>query len=254
MLSILYYLLISLLIQFILFIPAYLFKTDKLTDLSYSLSFIVLSLFAFFSNSYSIIKLMLLLMINFWGIRLGFYLFYRINKIGRDKRFDKIRIDFFKFSGFWLLQAMSVFIILLNSLILFSKNLSFISFNNLSIIGVIIWFIGLLIESVSDIQKFKFKKNNKNTWTNTGLWKYSRHPNYFGEMLCWIGIFVFSIFYLDFKYILLSSISPILIIILLRFVTGIPTTEKRLDIKFKNNKSYKEYKQKTNLLLPIKIK
>lgn len=193
-------------------------------------------------------------MINLWAIRLGIYLFYRINKIGRDKRFDEIRIDFFKFSGFWLLQAVSVFVILLNCLLLFSKDLSVLSFNYLSIVGVLVWLVGLLIESVSDCQKFNFKNQNKNTWTNIGLWKYSRHPNYFGEMLCWIGIFVFSIFYLNLMFVLLSLISPLLIILLLRFVTGIPTTEKRLDDKFKNNKEYKKYKQKTNLLLPIKLK
>jgi steroid 5-alpha reductase family enzyme len=254
MLNILYYLLISLLIQIVLFIPAYIFKTDKLTDLSYSLSFIILSLFAFFSNSYNVIKLILLLMINLWAIRLGSYLFYRINKIGRDKRFDEIRNNFYKFSSFWLLQAISVFIILLNSLILFSKDLSFLNFNYLSIVGVFIWLTGLLIESFSDIQKFNYKKNHKNTWTNIGLWKYSRHPNYFGEMLCWVGIFVFSVFYLNVMNILLSLVSPLLIILLLRFVTGIPTTEKKQDSKFKNNKEYVKYKEKTNLLLPIKTK
>jgi steroid 5-alpha reductase family enzyme len=252
MLEILFYLAISLIIQLIMFIPAFLFKTDKLTDLSYSLSFIILGVFAFFSVQYKVVKLILLLMILLWALRLGGYLFYRINKLGKDTRFDNIRNSFFKFLGFWVLQGISVFVILINSLLVFNTNN--LLFNYLSLVGLFIFILGLSIEGISDIQKFNFKQKNKDIWINEGLWKYSRHPNYFGEMLCWIGIFVFSSFYLNTMNIVYSLISPLFIVFLLLFVSGIPTLEKKYDHKFKDNPDYLKYKQKTNFLFPIKLK
>jgi len=253
MLEIFYYLGISLIIQIILFIPAFLFKTDKLTDLSYSLSFVILAFFAFVSTTYDAVKLILLLMIFIWAIRLGSYLFYRINKIGKDTRFDNIRNNFFKFFMFWFLQGISVFLIMLNSIFVFNFESNY-TFNYLSLIGVAIWGLGLSIETISDIQKFRFKQKNKGVWINIGLWKYARHPNYFGEMLCWVGIFVFTVFYLNSINLIYLVISPLFIIFLLLFITGIPTIEKKYDAQFKGNKNYLLYKQKTNLLLPIKLK
>ncbi|MFA5745546.1 MAG: DUF1295 domain-containing protein [archaeon] len=253
MLELFYYLVISLIIQMILFIPAFLFKTDKLTDLSYSLSFVILAFFAFFSSTHDAVRIILLLMILLWALRLGSYLFYRINKIGRDTRFDDIRNNFFKFFMFWFLQGVSVFVIMINSLFIFSSN-SNSNFNYLSLIGVAIWALGLSIEAISDIQKFNFKQNNKDKWINSGLWTYARHPNYFGEMLCWAGIFIYTAFYLNSITLIYSVISPLFIIFLLLFVTGIPTLEKKYDAQFKDNKEYLLYKKKTNLLLPIKLK
>ncbi len=191
-------------------------------------------------------------MIVFWALRLGSYLFYRINKLGKDVRFDKIRTDFKKFFMFWVFQGISVFIISVNAIVLFSKEN--LTFNYLSVIGVLLWTVGLSIEAIADIQKFKFKQKNIKTWTNIGLWKYSRHPNYFGEMLCWVGVFVYSLFYLNLTNVLYSIVSPLFIIFLLLFVSGVPTIEKKYDNKFKDNKDYQKYKQKTNLLLPIKVK
>ena len=248
----LYLLIVSLLLQYLLFIPAFLFKTDKLTDLSYSLSFVLLSLLTIYFNKLSIVKLILFLMILFWALRLGGFLLYRVLKLGKDVRFDNIRNSFSKFFVFWTLQGISVFIILLNSFFIFLNPES--KFKFFSIIGMLIWLIGFIIEGISDIQKFKFKQKNKDVWINEGFWKYSRHPNYFGEMLCWIGIFVYSFFYLNTMYVVYSLISPLFIMFLLLFVSGIPTLEKKYDDKFKDNPDYLRYKQKTNLLFPIKLK
>lgn len=250
--NILYLLTISLLLQYLLFIPAFLFKTDKLTDISYSLSFVLLSLLVIYLTKLSTASLILFILIFLWALRLGGYLLYRVLKLGRDVRFDNIRTNFYRFFIFWTLQGVSVFIILLNSFFVFLNTEN--KFNYLSIIGIVIWAIGFIIEGISDIQKFKFKQKNPKSFVNVGFWKYSRHPNYFGEMLCWIGIFIYSIFYLNLSYILISIISPVYIIFILMFVTGIPTLEKKYDIQFKDNKEYLVYKQKTNLLLPIKLK
>ena len=112
------------------------------------------------------------------------------------------------------------------------------------IVGAIIWIIGLIIESFADAQKFSFKKKNKGKFIQTGLWKYSRHPNYFGEMLCWIGIYVFAGVWLW------GLISPLYIIALLVFVSGIPLLEKKADAIWGKNKAYQKYKKETSVLIP----
>jgi steroid 5-alpha reductase family enzyme len=247
MVEIFYYLLISLGINIIMFIPGFVFKTDKLTDLSYSLSFIILIIISAIFSTLSWQKIILLLMIIIWGLRLGIFLFIRIQKMKYDKRFDGIRESFFRFLKFWVLQGLAVFVILLPSIFFMSENL-----NKICGIGFIIWALGLIIESVADFQKYRFnqKKVNKGKFISTGIWKYSRHPNYFGEMLCWTGIYLFTFNSFNLAQTLIGLISPLFIIILLLFVTGLPPLEKSADLKWGKQKDYKDYKRKTSILIP----
>lgn len=249
---IIYSLLISLFIQAIFFTFAFIFKTDKLTDLTYGLTFILLSVIAVIaSKDISIHKGILLSMIILWATRLITYLFYRINKMKKDSRFDEMRSKFFKFAQFWFLQGISVWIIMLPSS-LFLVKLNDINISVVSILGVIIWFIGLTIETTADIQKFKFKNNpkNKGLWIQSGIWKYSRHPNYFGEILCWIGIFLFISPALNgWEY--LTIISPLYITTILLFVSGVPILEKRYNERYKDNEEYQGYKRTTSLIIPL---
>jgi steroid 5-alpha reductase family enzyme len=124
--------------------------------------------------------------------------------------------------------------------------------NAIMVLGIVIWISGLLIETISDWQKFSFKNNpnNKNLWIQSGLWKYSRHPNYFGEMLCWWGIFIFVLPFIQ-GLSWLTIIGPIFITFILLFVSGIPPLEKRYDKKFADNKKYQDYKKKTSILIPL---
>jgi steroid 5-alpha reductase family enzyme len=232
----------------LMFIPAFIFKTDKLTDISYSISFIAVSLFLFIKSEQNIVQTVLLAMILLWAIRLGTYLFIRISKTGKDKRFDGMREHFWKFSKFWLLQGFSVWVIMLSATVNFSND--GISLSVLHILGVSIFLIGLVIETVADYQKFVFKSNSENTgWTNVGLWNRSRHPNYFGEMLVWIGIFTFSIISLPTLNIIVSAISPVYIITILLFVSGVPLLEKKYDKRYGENPEYKKYKEETSLVI-----
>ena len=150
----------SLIIQAVLFVPAFIRQTDKLTDFSYGLTFIILALFGLLQSAQTIGHYLLSLMIIIWALRLAVDLVIRIRKIRRDKRFDGMREKFFSFAGFWLLQGVSVWAIMLASSFYF---FNVASFNLLSLIGFIIWLIGLLIESVADQQKYKFinDENNK---------------------------------------------------------------------------------------------
>ena len=244
--------LIILVLQVIFFAYAVWNKTDKVTDLSYGLTFIIASLYAYLINinNSSIFRFILLLLVTLWGLRLSIYLFIRILKTGKDKRFDGIREDFKKFASFWLLQAISIFIILLPTLYILSSDLD-TSLNYISYIGLAISLLGIFIEAVADYQKFVFKNKgeNKERWISTGLWKYSRHPNYLGEIMMWVGVFIYTVVYIN-DLAILTIVSPIFITYLLIGLSGIPTLEKQYDKKYSNNKEYLKYKSNTGKLFP----
>lgn len=248
MAPLLLFLLISLAIQFVLFIPAFLFKTDKLTDLSYSLTFLLLVGIAFFSTDFSWQALILFSMIALWALRLGTYLFIRILFMGKDKRFDEYRDNFLLFLRFWVLQGLTVWVVLLSSFLFFNQTPRF---TILSLIGLLVWLAGFIIESFADAQKFVFIRSKKNVgrWIHSGLWAYSRHPNYFGEILCWLGVFLFVVSSLSLTQSLIAFISPLFIAIILIFGTGLPPLEKSADKKWGHNSAYRKYKKETSILV-----
>lgn len=244
------FLLISLGIQILLFIPAYKLKTDKLTDLSYSLTFIVIATVLLVGSDYSWTKILLFLMILSWGLRLGLYLVKRIWKIGKDKRFDEIRIDFFRFLSFWIFQGVVVPVILLPSIFFFQSKTVY---SPLLLIGFFVWIAGFLLETLSDIQKYRFIENpkNKGKWVDIGFWKFSRHPNYLGEIICWLGIYIYVFMSVNQLQRIFSLISPLTISSLLLFISGIPLLENKADKKWGRDKNYQEYKKGTAVLIPF---
>lgn len=241
-------LIISLGINIIMFIPAFIFKTDQLTDISYAVTFGAVALVEFFLKGYSLGSFILLAMVLVWAVRLGTYLLVRIRKNGKDSRFDAMREHFFKFAQFWILQGITVFVILIPAIYFFSSNNHAIG--TLSIFGIAIWLAGLIIESLADAQKFKFMNDpdNRDKWIASGVWNYSRHPNYLGEMMVWVGIYLFVVGTLPLNRALISLISPLYIIGLLLFVSGIPILEKSADKKWGSDPNYQAYKKRTNIL------
>ncbi|MCF7798876.1 DUF1295 domain-containing protein, partial [Candidatus Woesearchaeota archaeon] len=223
---------VAILIQIVLFIPAFTYKTDKLTDMSYAATFFLLGLLLFFFNKYTTHKLILLLMITAWSFRLAIYMYSRIKRMVRDARFDGIREDFFRFFGFWLFQGTTVWIIMIPTALYFAVGET--KLTALTIIGFVVWLKGFLIETIADYQKFVFKNKpeNRTKWIATGLWKYSRHPNYYGEILCWLGVYLFAISALTGFNILIAFISPAFIALLLVYYSGIPGLEKMADKKY----------------------
>ena len=237
-------------INILMFIPAYIFKTDKLTDISYAVTFAAIAIYGFVLNTITIASIILFLMILIWSIRLGSYLLIRINKMGKDSRFDGMREDFFRFLKFWFFQGLTVFVILLPSILFFNNEneLPFYAY-----IGAVIWLIGILIEGIADYQKYKFINNpsNKGKWIETGLWKYSRHPNYFGEILLWLGVYIFVFSGLTTLQALIGIVSPLYIFFIIVFISGIPLLEKGADKRWGEDEKYKEYKDKTSILIPL---
>lgn len=226
-------------------------QSDKLTDLIYSLSFLSLSIALLLVNGdYNWVNLGVVTMVSLWSIRLGAYLFIRIHEMKQDKRFDEMRKKFVAIGGFWLLQTVSIYIIGLPVVVILAKE--GLVFNSLSYVGLFTWVLGWVIESVSDYQKFKFRNNPKhqNDFVNIGLWKYLQHPNYLGEILCWLGLWMFTVPYLrGFEY--LSIISPVWIIILLVFISGIPLLQKNAAKKYGHLSAYQDYQEKVAKLIPF---
>lgn len=243
---------ISLSINLFFFLLASTLKTDKFTDFTYGLTFILLALIFLFKNqTFYPHQILLATMIILWALRLITYLLIRILKIKKDTRFDGIREKPLQFLKFWLFQGLAVWAIMLPAVYLLNQALNQ-PVTSLMFLGIIIWVLGLTIESISDWQKFTFKNNpqNKDLWIQSGLWKYSRHPNYFGEILLWWGIFIFALPLVK-GLSWLTIIGPLSITFILLFASGIPPLEKRYDQKYAANQQYQEYKKKTSLLIPL---
>jgi steroid 5-alpha reductase family enzyme len=239
----------SLLVQAIFFAFAASLRTDKVTDLSYGLTFVVIAVALFLrSDATGLAPLLLVGMVVAWGVRLGSYLVYRIWSIGRDERFDGIREDFVRFLTFWLFQGVAVWLIILPVTLWFSRPGPWTAWMG---VGATIWLAGLVIESVADQQKFAFKQTpeGRERWTDAGLWRYSRHPNYFGELLCWWGVFVFAAPRLG-AWAFLALVGPLTVTGILLFATGIPTLEASARRKWGENPEYQAYRARTRTLVP----
>lgn len=240
---------ISFAIQIFFFIFAASFKTDKVTDLSYGLTFILIAAYFLVTNETTTSNILLASMVIVWGLRLAAYLFIRILRTKTDMRFDGIRESFSKFAGFWTLQGLSVWAISLPTIYFLNSAPS--ELTTLSYIGLAVWTMGILIEAIADQQKFVFKNNkdNKDKFIKSGLWGISRHPNYLGEMLLWWGIFIYTLPIIS-GWGYLTIFGPIFITVLLLFVSGIPKLEKSYDERFGKTAEYKKYKEEVGVLFP----
>ena len=233
-------------IQWISFIPAYIFQTEKFFDLTGSITYLTTVIAALYiTDSGKIADYVIVLCVVIWAIRLGSFLFMRIHKAGEDRRFREIKTNFTRFFMTWTLQGMWVSMCLLCVLTALSSYNGII-LNNVFYIGLLIFIIGFIIEVVADHQKTVFRKdvNNKDKFISTGLWSYSRHPNYLGEILLWFGVAIMSFSSLqDLQYFTL--ISPIFVYVLLVYISGIRILENQGDKKWGHLDSYKEYLKNT---------
>ena len=247
-------LVLSVIIQIIFFIPSFILKTEKLYDLIGSTTYVIVTSIAYVSvDNKTTTDTLLFLFIIIWATRLGTYLFRRIQRDSEDVRFEKAKRNFFWFLQYWMGQALWVSITSCAAVIAILKPESSI-LNIYSFIGIIIWLFGFSIEVISDLQKNNFKKsqNTNETFISTGLWSKSRHPNYFGEITLWAGIYIISLSsFSGIDY--LSIISPIFVFILLTRMSGINMLEKIADDRYKHLDEYLEYKENTPKLIPYKI-
>jgi len=239
---------LSLAINGLLFLIAFRLRSDKLTDASYAISFISLALYTFQQSSKTPYNAIAAGLVCLWALRIGSFLLYRVLRVGFDRRFDSMRDHFWKFGKFWLGQAVTVWVLMLPLLLVATEKLSW---HTLTSVGVGVWLAGVILESIADLQKYRFTHTaaNKGKWIDNGIWHYSRHPNYLGEILVWVGIYCYVFPGLSIPGKIVGSLSPVFITVLLLFVSGIPILERDADTRWGNDPAYQLYKKRTSLLL-----
>ncbi len=241
-------------IQWIAYIPAFIFKTEKFYDLTGSLTYITAILFALYSTNasqnFDLGSLIIGVAIIMWAVRLGSFLFMRIHKDKKDGRFDSIKTSFSQFFMTWTLQGMWVFICSSAALVAIANPVGVV-INSIFILGVALFILGFVVEVIADNQKTAFRSipENKDAFISEGLWAKSRHPNYFGEITLWSGITVMGISTFEgMNY--LAIFSPIFSYILLVYVSGVRMLEYRGHKKWGHLDDYNSYKKNTPMLIP----
>ncbi len=189
------------------------------------------------------------LMVLTWALRLGSFLFRRVKRDGRDGRFDRIKTNPLRFFMTWTLQALWVLLTLACALAIIT-GVERESFGVVAVIGTVVWIAGFAIEVAADRQKSAFKQEpaNDGRFITTGLWAWTRHPNYFGEIVLWVGIAIMALPVLT-GWRWVTLISPVFVVLLLTRVSGIPLLEKRGQHRWGDDPAYRDYVERTPVLI-----
>ncbi len=215
-------------------------KRKDIADFAWGIGFIVVSIFNLIaSDNFQKTKIIITFLVFMWGIRLASYIYFRNKGKKDDFRYASFKNSYL---SVFMLQGVLMFLVTLPVTLYnrFDGGVALISF-----IGLLIWILGFYFESVGDLQMYYFKKDSKNKGRimNQGLWSYTRHPNYFGEITQWWGIWILTI---GSTYWYLGLIGPLTITYLILKVSGIPMLVK----KYEGNKEFEKYKSKTSAFFP----
>ncbi len=247
-------LLIIYLIQLVVFLISFVLKTEHYYDLTGGITYITVIVYTLYQKqllgALDFRSILLGVLILVWAMRLSSFLFLRIKKAGKDRRFDKIKTNFTRFMLAWALQGFWVFMCTLPAITAIASESKTIDYFLVG--GAALWLFGFIMEVVADRQKSAFNQDpkNKGQFISTGLWSISRHPNYVGEVLLWTGIAVIALpTFSGLQY--LALISPIFTYLLLTRVSGVNLLEASADKKWEGNDAYMEYKEKTAVFFPF---
>lgn len=238
-------------VQWLVFIPSFLTGTERFFDLTASLTYTGLTLITLLVvGSWDLRRVLLAAVVLIWALRLGTFLFARVNRAGADDRFDEIKKSLPRFLTVWTVQGLWVSVTASAAWIAISSSTQ-VGLDAFAVIGVLIWAAGFAIEVIADRQKSAFRADpaNRGRFISTGLWSRSRHPNYFGEIVLWIGVAVIAFPALQ-GWQLVGLISPIFVTLLLTRVSGVPLLEAKADAKWGDQADYQEYRRTTPVLVP----
>lgn len=238
-------------INWVAFVPSNIAKTEHYFDLTGSITYITVVIVAALSSEELDARgVVVTLMVLVWALRLGTFLFRRVKRDGRDGRFDAIKIDPLRFFLTWTLQGLWVLLTLACALAIIT-GLEREDFGVFAILGTAVWIVGFAIEVVADRQKSAFKRDvaNEGRFITSGLWAWSRHPNYFGEITLWVGIAIMALPVLSgWRWVTLTS--PLFVILLLTRISGIPMLERRGTKRWGDEAEYQAYVADTPVLVP----
>ena len=246
---------VSFVLHWIIFIPSFAFQTEHYFDLTGSISYLSAVALAFYLNpSVDPRDLLIGLLIVVWAVRLGSFLFMRVKQDGKDDRFTIMKTQFHWFLMTWTLGGLWVFLTMAAGLAAITSNTTQ-PFGLMAYLGLALWIFGFSIEVIADRQKRAFKKNQQKDkeFITSGLWAWSRHPNYFGEITLWIGLTLIALPVLS-GWQLVTLISPVFVYILLTKISGIPLLENRGMKKWGSDPEYIDYVNRTPALILKKPK
>lgn len=241
---------IAFVINWLAFIPAVLARTEKYYDLTGSITYLsVIGITTYLASPLSARAVLVAILVAIWTVRLGGFLFARISRDGGDSRFDVIKTNTPRFFNTWTLQGLWVLLTSACALAVITSKQD-VPLGVWAYLGLAVWLFGFVIEVVADRQKSAFKKdyNNKGKFISTGLWAWSRHPNYFGEIVLWLGIAIIAIPVLA-GWQWVAMISPIFVTLLLTKVSGVPMLEAKAEKKWGKDTRYQAYKANTPTLM-----
>lgn len=241
--------------QWLAWIPASIGKTERFYDLAGGLTYLTVVGFSLWAGAQSeppsLRELIISVLVVIWSLRLSFFLYFRIHRTGKDGRFDQLKTSPIRFLVPWTLQGLWVFLTMVVVIVINSQADSAPPLGIWDAVGLFVWVLGFGIETIADQQKtaFNTEPTNQGKWIESGLWSYSRHPNYLGEILLWTGIAFFGIScFTGLERV--AWISPIFIYILLTKVSGTPILDKRALEKWGDDPLYQKYRENTPALIP----
>ena len=238
-------------INWAVFVPSYLARTETYFDLTGSATYVSLILVASLASGDLDTRAVVIAgAVLVWAVRLGSFLFTRVRRDGGDGRFDRIKTDVLRFLMTWTLQALWVLLTLAAALAVITSDDRH-DVDGFLVAGMALWLAGFAIEVVADRQKSAFRADPANTgrFITSGLWAWSRHPNYFGEITLWVGIAVAALPVLSgWRWLML--ISPVFVVVLLTRISGIPMLEHRAEKRWGDDPEFRAYTDTTPVLVP----
>ena len=237
-------------INWLAFIPSALAQTERYYDLVGGITYITTTVVAvLLSSDLDLRATLVAAMVLVWSLRLATFLFRRIVSSGKDSRFDDIKNRPLRFFMAWTIQGLWVLLTAAAALAVITGGARE-PLGIIGIVGIAVWSAGILIEIIADQQKSAFKNDPKNNgkFINVGLWAWSRHPNYFGEIVLWTGMALIAVPVLQ-GWQWATLISPVFVTFLLTRVSGVPLLEKKANERWGGDDDYEEYKRRTPVLI-----